>query len=274
MYIYMKKKQTQKKSQTQSQSSKSKVSIVDPEFSKTLHKGTQASSHCALCERSYHYQAYETYIHFIGKMKEIKKLTYVYVPEDFSDMVLELDMKHELLKPLYTSESTFKKHLQDAFKNTKITLIPIVLNLSLGKDDNHANCIVINKQTKVIELFEPHGHRDSVSTLGGDEGGYVKKIRTLKHYWKVMIGNVGAQDPDAYKVSNVVDYVDKTAFQVLNDPEDSSGYCVTWSLLYTHYRLLNPKISETDLIHYLDKKINTRMLLKYARRVEEIFKQE
>ena len=255
-------KQTKQAKQTTNR--KKKETIVDPDFSHQLHKGTQASSHCALCERDYHYQSYETYIHFVKLLVAKKKLSYVYVPDDFSIMSLELDMKHATLEPLYTSKANFSKHLKEGIKHSRVSMVPIILNLSLGKDDNHANCLVVNKKTKVIELFEPHGHRDSISMLGNKEGGYVKKIRTLKHYWK-------SQLPE-YTVSNVVDYVDRTAFQVEYDPEESSGYCVTWSLLYMNYRLINPDVAEEPLIHHIDKTINTQKLLKYARQVESEIK--
>ena len=73
-------------------------------------------------------------------------------------------------------------------------------------------------------------------------------------------------------VVNVVDEVKRTAFQVEYDPERSTGYCVTWSLLYMHYRILNPDTSETALIKHIDHKITTRFLLRYARKVEETLK--
>ena len=33
-----------------------------------------------------------------------------------------------------------------------------------------------------------------------------------------------------------------------------SGLCVTWGILYLHYRVLNPDIQPKRLIDYLDKK--------------------
>ena len=51
-----------------------------------------------------------------------------------------------------------------------------------------------------------------------------------------------------------------------------SGLCVTWSILYLHYRVLNPNVNPKDLINYLEKKITKSVLLRYTRYVEEVLK--
>ena len=56
--------------------------------------------------------------------------------------------------------------------------------------------------------------------------------------------------PD-YKIINSVDYQKGTAFQMKQDPENHSGFCVTWTILFVHYRLLNPKLQLPILIKYL-----------------------
>ena len=258
-----KKQQKQKKQKTYRKDRK-KTKIVDPEFSKSTHKGTQASSHCELCERSYHYQSYSTFTDFIEIIHEKRKLSYVYMPADFSDMTIELTFKNRKINPLFIGLQKFKKEVMKGIKDPSISLIPVVFNLEIDKGDNHANCIVIHKQSKHIELFEPHGHRMSASTLGGNVGAYNQKLTLLRKFWRPIL-------PD-YRVINVVDEVKKTAFQMNKDPVKSTGYCVTWSLLYAHYRILNPTVDYKVLIRYIDHKIGTRLLLRYARKVEETLK--
>ena len=51
-----------------------------------------------------------------------------------------------------------------------------------------------------------------------------------------------------------------------------SGMCVTWSILYLHYRILNPDIPPKRLINYLDKKITRNVLLRYTKYVEDVLK--
>jgi hypothetical protein len=238
--------------------------IVDPEFSKETHKGTKASSHCELCERSYHYQSYATFSEYIEILHKMHALKHAYIPEDFSDMTLELKMKTNVLKPLYIGVKQFVKEINQGMKKPSTYLIPIILNLEIDTNDNHANCLVINLRTSQIELFEPHGYRTSASTLGGNPGAYNMKVKTLRRFFDRHV--------PGYRVINVVEEVKKTAFQTKNDPQRSTGYCVTWSLLYTHYRMLNPLIEYPTLVRYIDSKITTRLLLRYARNVEETLK--
>lgn len=238
--------------------------IKDPEFAKTLHKGTQASGHCELCDRAYHYQSYSTFTDYLEILLNRKIFRYVYTPADVSDMTLELQMKSGNISSLYVKMTKFMKDVKQGLQDSKKKLIPIVLNLQIAHEDNHANCLVINKKEKRIELFEPHGHRTSSSVLGGHVRAYSKKIKALRLFWKSHL-------PE-YKVVNVVDEVKRTAFQVEYDPERSTGYCVTWSLLYMHYRILNPDTNEKALIKHIDHKITTRFLLRYARKVEETLK--
>jgi hypothetical protein len=57
-----------------------------------------------------------------------------------------------------------------------------------------------------------------------------------------------------------------------NDPARHSGFCVTWSILFVHYRILNPDISLNYLMKYLAKKITSKKILQYAKFIEEILK--
>ena len=51
-----------------------------------------------------------------------------------------------------------------------------------------------------------------------------------------------------------------------------SGLCVTWCILYLHYRVLNPDVPPKQLIIYLEKKIKRKELLRYTRYVEDVLK--
>jgi hypothetical protein len=238
--------------------------IKDPSFASTLHKGTKASSSCALCQNKYHYQDYEIFARYLEIVVDEGGFTYVEIPKDMSDMTMGLRMNSGHLRPYYVSESKFMGVIKKGQSSKKVSLIPIILNLEVKGSSNHANCLVIHKATKTIELFEPHGHRTSASTLGGQVGAYGQKMRFLKRYWDKRL-------PD-YTVVNVVDAVKQTAFQTDKDPDDHSGFCVTWSLLYTHYRILNPSVPYKTLLSYIDRKVTTRILLRYARKVEETLK--
>jgi len=258
-------KTKRRSSRARSRARADKQKVIDPPFSSRLHKGTKASSECALCKNKYHYQDYMIFSQYLEHLLHTEKIsTEVRVPKDFSDMTLGLELSSGDIKPYYVSEKDFMSNIRSGMKDKKTKFIPVILNLEITSDDNHANVLVINKNTNEIELFEPHGYRTSASTLGGIASAYQKKMRYLKRYWKARLST--------YKVVNVVDSVKRTAFQTEKDPDDHSGYCITWSLLYTHYRILNPDISTTTLLSHIDHKITTRLLMRYAKHVEETLK--
>ena len=51
-----------------------------------------------------------------------------------------------------------------------------------------------------------------------------------------------------------------------------NGLCVTWNILYVHYKLLNPDISSKDLINHINKYVKLDVILKYAKEVKYMLK--
>ena len=250
---------------TKRRSLKSKK-IKDPQFSKKIHKGTMASK----TSINYEYQDYDNIIDTLELivsdndklMKEVK-----FFKKDPINAFLTLDLyKKDRIYPEYMKMKDFKKELLRLVKNKtgKTIFIPIILNIRYTKKDNHANMIIINLQTKEIELFEPHGFRQSDSVIGGMEGGYKKKYLFVEKFFKKHL-------PD-FHLNNVMSPVPGRSFQVLHDPKQHTGYCVTWCMMYSNYRILNPKLSSEELIRYMHAKINQRLLLQYASYSELLLK--
>ena len=254
---------------------KTKTKIVDPPFARTISKGTAASPGgpreqcCGIDYETdgidYHYQSYENVAVFLESIirtnPSIQKDIFLF--DDTSDAFLDLDLKSGHMKPLYLSHKKFVQAIKSGLK-THSRFIPIILNLTISQGDNHANILIINKKTKQIELFEPHGARTSSSELGGIQSAYKKKKTILKKFFKGIL-------PD-YKVTNVVDAVKQTAFQMTEDPKGHSGFCVTWSILYAHYRFLNPNRPLGELVQYMHHKITARLILRYAKYIETVAK--
>jgi len=249
---------------------KSKQKIIDPPFARTLSKGTQASPGCCAIDYQedrgeYHYQSYENVAILLESLiendKSIEKDLYLF--DKTSDAFLDYDLQSDILKPLSLDKKKFRKSIEKGI-DSKSLFIPIILNLSLDRYDNHANILVVNKLTKHIELFEPHGARTSSSELGGVASAYQKKKRALRKFFKDYLPK--------YRVINVVDAIKHSAFQTTEDPKGHSGFCVTWSILYAHYRFLNPRTPLRTLILYIHKKINERYILRYAKYIEMIAK--
>jgi hypothetical protein len=152
----------------------------------------------------------------------------------------------------------FFKQLRQCMKIKRF--IPIIINIQ-SFPHNHANIILIDTKLNQIELFEPHG--DYINNSSRDYI-YRFKFKILRNYFKDKL--------KGYKFINAVKYIKGRSFQIKNDPNRHSGFCIMWVILYVHYRVLNPDVPLSVLIKYLDKKVKTNFLLRYAKYVEEQIK--
>lgn len=248
-------KTNSKMTNKRARSRKTDNKIVDVPFSRLRSKGTHASSGGI----HFHYQNYSNVMDYL-KSLNITNACFFKNREAFLN--LNIDKQNMSVKTMGLDQNLFLSDLRECLKTSK-RFIPIILNLAI-KDGNHANILLIDKQNERIELYEPHGSRKSDSILGSVKGAYSKKIRELKKFWRSIL-------PE-FNVVNMVDYRRGTHFQLEYDPENNSGFCVTWSILFAHYRLLNPDVKPDTLIKYLSKKITTVKLLQYAKYVEESIK--
>jgi len=230
---------------------KSERGIIDVPLAKTKNMGTAAS----VGDIDYHYQNYANVWIFFKTMRS-KDL---YVPKS---AFLNIDLS-DIGRGIYSSNMKYILSGIATGIAGKSQFIPIILNL-ITDEGAHANIILINKKDNVFELYEPHGARTSSSVLSGVVGAYKKKLRLLNSF-------VSTHFP-AYKVVNSVDSHRGTSFQMLRDPEKHSGFCVTWSILFVHYRILNPTIQLKTLIKYIAKNISTAKLLRYAKYIEDSVK--
>lgn len=246
--ISRKNKRTKDKKKTRS---KKNIKIVDVPFSKSKSAGTDAT----LGNIQFHYQKYSNVFNFITKLNN-KNVCLV----DYLFLNLEIRDEETSLYPI--EKNNFKDRIYECVNSNK-RFIPIILNL-ITNEGNHANILLIDKKDKLVELYEPHGSRPDKSVLGGVKGAYNKKINEVKRFWRKVL-------PD-FKVINVVDFKRGTHFQMEYDPDNHSGFCVTWSLLFVHYRILNPDIKLKDLMNYISRKITTNKLLQYARYIEDTIK--
>jgi hypothetical protein len=247
---------------------KNKNKIIDPDFSKRIHKGTAASPNSI----NYHYQKFSHIMEYINAYANTKPALQkkIYLFRYPLDNLLTFDLE-DLDGGVHSY--AFANHVfhEKIFKASKIyRFIPIVLQIQMLDDeeedgiDYHANSILIDTKRMTIELFEPHGYRVTLSTLGGVSAAYNKKTRIIQRYFKNIFPK--------YQFIDAVDMIKKTAYQAEKDPDEHTGYCVMWTLLFIHYRLLNPDIDINLLMKYIDKKITTRFLLRYSSLVEDTLK--
>jgi hypothetical protein len=231
-------KKTGKKTRKKKEDAKDK--IVDIPFSKYKSKGTRATRG----DINFQYQYYINFPIFFGKLN------------------FNVNYSNGIINMISVNNEIHIQELPFLSFDKKFTIV--IINLHI-KDGDHANIALVNNINKTIEYFEPHGHRKNKnSEIEGHKGIYNQKAKLLKDVFNKLL-------PD-HTFLNVTEYNKKTSFQTLLDPDENSGFCVIWCILFTHYRLLNPLILVSRLITHIDKVITTPKLLKYARHVEDVCK--
>lgn len=231
---------------------KKKYGIVDIPLDKETNKGTKASSNFV----DYDYQRLDNIIRFIhSEMKENKGIYYF---RPLEDSFIEVNIVTKKIKPNFIPLEEYTENIK---KSVSKRYVPITVNIQLPTH-SHANIILIDNQLKNIEYFEPHGYKKEESTLESIPYAYYNKRKILQNFFIKIL-------PD-YNFINASDYFKRQGFQMKHDARH--GYCVTWSIIYVHYRFLNPTIPINILIKYLYYHITLNKLLRYARYIEKILK--
>ena len=250
---------------------KTKINVVDVPLAEKVSMGSKAS----VGSIDYHYQKYYNTFAFIKKVinrdDNLNKM--VCIPKT-SDSWLQSFMKVHF----FTGIDSIKSHLDsvkpvDPFVSKEIfmnelnkcmvkRLVPISLEIIVPGAGTHANVILIDTKKKTVELFEPHGARSNESELESISRAYFKVSKNVHKFVRMNLPEFTYIPPSKYEPED--------GLQVRLDA--FSGLCVTWSILYLHYRVLNPDLPPKKLIQYLETKFNRKTLLRYTRYVEEVLK--
>jgi hypothetical protein len=220
--------------------------IIDIPFSKYKSKGTKAT----LGNMGFNYQEYRNIGLFFHNTKE--------------DFKKDLNYSNLILGLVAKKNKVYIRNIPKIHINKKFNILIVNLNTEEG---NHANIALINNINKTIEYFEPHGYRkNKQSEIAGIKGIYKKKIKVLKNLFSEIL--------PSHSFVDVVYMNKKTSFQTELDPDENSGFCVMWCILFVHYRLLNQDVLLSRLLKHMDKVMTTNKLLKYAKHVEDTIKQK
>ena len=225
-----------------SRKSKEKLSIINTPISNERSKGTRSS-------KGKIFYSHSKYININNFFHHIK-LKNLYNEFPFIELVFNKD--------------SIIPHYNKYYKIGKKKLTVFIINAS-SQGDNHANVAIVNPKQKQVEFFEPHGYRRNKNSGHDDfgiKGFYQKKLETIKEIFKKYLPN--------YDFINVVEYERKTNFQSLKD--SGRGFCITWCILFIHYRCINPHIPLKTITKHIANFITTDKLLKYAHYVEKILK--
>lgn len=265
-----KKTKKQRKKLTRKKNTRNKEKIIDVPLAKETSKGSRASTGSI----NYHYQRFNnTFAYFNILLKRNKKFRKLFCIPDVSDSWMRAFLiqefkknddndKYDILsiRPVdnLVPIKDFVKKINDCLKTHQ--LVPINFTLETPNHGKHANMILFDSKNKTIEHFEPHGyHEDSQWSISR---AYIKSITGVKRFSMNYF-------PD-YKIISPKDYEPKNGLQATIDA--FSGMCVTWSILYLNYRILNPDIPVKELVRHINKKIKRNQLLRFTRYVELILK--
>tara|TARA_Y100000590_G_scaffold465990_1_gene639918 strand:+ start:5178 stop:7385 length:2208 start_codon:yes stop_codon:yes gene_type:complete len=127
-------------------------------------------------------------------------------------------------------------------KNRRFIVIPLGIELAEG---SHANIIIIDKENKTIERFEPNGLNEP------------RNFPYNKNLLDNLLKSKFQQLLDKFKYIEPKDYLPTIGFQMLeiiNEDKckmigDPNGYCAVWCIFYTKYRLENPDVKQSKLVY-------------------------
>lgn len=245
--------------------------IIDVPLSDLTSLGSKAS----LGDINYHYQKYYNTFAFLKKViqsnEHLKNLVCIpnvgsgwmesFLKVHFFKGATNVKSKLDSVKPVDGMVSK-QKFIDEIRRCMDHRLIPINLEIVIPGTGTHSNIILIDTKKKTVELFEPHGARDNKSELESISRAYFKVSRNVHKFFKLYFPEYRYIPPNKYEP--------KEGLQMKLDA--FSGLCVTWSILYLHYRILNPDVRPSKLIEYLEYKITRSILLRYTRYVEEVLK--
>lgn len=274
---YLKKKNTKKiKGKTKQ---KKKLVFNDVPISNKVSMGTLASEGS---NGDYHYQYYTNNYFFwnaiIRNNKNIKDILCwpFYDKTDWSNFFLKVNLNDNSqlnstqivkvnLQPVGFNKEwdNIKNTIRSCEKGKRFFMMPVMLYHPM-MDGTHANIILVDteKTQKKIMLLEPHGKRKDNSTLESIESAYFLSNKYIKKFFSKILPDYEYISPYGYMGSN----------SLQSRIDAGSGLCVTWGIMFVHYRLINLDKSIKQIIKYLDKKITKKFILKYVRFIEETIK--
>lgn len=149
-------------------------------------------------------------------------------------------------------------------KNVRFILIPLLLReavacektvknpLSSMSKLNHANLMLYDKQTNMLERFEPYGGSfNSADDYDTDKIDSVLK-QSIDNLSDVLLSNGIITDKIQYVSPFLI--CPERGHQKIQEgesqqiPSDPAGFCAAWSIWYANLRLANPNISREKVM--------------------------
>lgn len=159
--------------------------------------------------------------------KNIHILSYVLNTCDMKSKICGVDFDSKLLSSI-----------RNCPKNSLVLIDLAIFESDNSPGEGHANCLIIDLKKKTIERFEPNGDMyPEVDTA-------IKKHFIDKHF------------PN-YKYINPLDFIPKRGPQYLQtffgDKQNLGGFCITFSFLYFHLRVIHPDLKQKQIVEMIMK---------------------
>lgn len=224
--------------------------------------------------------AFYNYLFYLEQTSKKEKLC-----SNFNDKfeIIKAPFLINISQKIYYIENKYKIKITNFLNSQKCNIIicPIILGFQFEKSTKyHINLIIIDKNEKTIQHFEPHGNSFIINknTIHNNISGYIKnildrefKIKTLTPILKTLINmNVSGSDYDNY-----YDFIEHNIpcglqSKVSHLRQPNEGFCVGWVLLIIHCYLYN-KGSINFITTFLLDKFNSKelnsIILKYVNMV-------
>ena len=254
----------------------SKHVIINPPLSDNKLLGTFET----IGSMNYFYQKYSNIYKFFKIIKVHYKKTGEYKLEnmcmpEFGDINLgsfaalryNIDLKYSPSNPTpsdrKTPLSSALHQINNCLNNKSCRFVSLSYQIvSHDSKISHANSLLFDNVNKTVELFEPHSALTDSSTMEGIVGAYKIISNTLNKFIKTNFKHYKYISPQAYLPSY--------GLQINYDAYN--GLCVTWNILYIHYKMLNPNIDSKKLGRHINNYFNVGKLLRYGKYVKEMLK--
>jgi len=124
------------------------------------------------------------------------------------------------------------------------------------KGGHHANALIFDKKNNTLSRFEPHGsntkaynykHADESMKAFLNRKDLINKIGKWHYLSSTIACPTGPQTKEGRH------YYQKKMGKVFGRKVviEAGGFCAAWSLIFIHYKLLNPDVNDEDIIEYM-----------------------
>ena len=163
-------------------------------------------------------------------------------------------------KSFYYFHPRLKLSVWKALHSPKIRFVYIKLSFILTTRMTHANGLILDKQTGIMERFEPYGTLKVADSDVMDD----RIEQMMRQYTEPYFKKKGV----SFQYLRPSDFLPDVGFQTIgNDAAthyrklgDPGGYCLAWSLLYLETRVKNPTLHPKQLVEKMYGFIQNRKL--------------